>query len=263
MHGFDGNRGASPANWLESLIRGQSLTWPEEPLPGPGRALALAPHPDDPEAIAVTLRLLFRGGWDLTWAILTPAWSGVRDDFVGPSRAAKARAREAEQQAAARAFGLPEARLFFLRLAEDDQGRMDETETNRQALFAILDKAAPDLVLLPARADTNPTHRLTYRWLAQWAGAARHPVVALGNEDPKTTAFHADFQVRFGPDTAVWKGALLECHRSQSHRNQATRHITFAERILAVNRACPDLPTGIYAERFQVECWGDVAKKDL
>ena len=243
--------------WLESLIAGQSLTWPEEPLPGSGRALALAPHPDDPEAIAVTLRLLLRGGWDLTWAILTPAWSGVRDDFVGPSREAKARAREVEQQAAAQAFGLPKERLFFLRLAEDSEGQMAEHETNRQALFAFLDKTAPDLVLLPSREDTHPTHRLTYRWFAEWSSAARRPVVALGNEDPKTTAFRPDFQVRFGPDTAAWKAVLLECHRSQSSRNLATRKITFAERILAVNRACPGLPPGMYAERFQVECWNE------
>jgi LmbE family N-acetylglucosaminyl deacetylase len=242
-------------SWLESLSHGQSLTWSEQPLPGSGRALALAPHPDDPDAIAVTLRLLVRGGWDLSWAILTPASSGVQDDFVGPLPEEKAGVREREEQAAAQVFGLPKDRLFFLRLAEDSQGHLAETEANRQALFAFLEKLVPDLVLLPSREDTNPTHRLTYRWFAEWASAARRPVVALGNEDPKTTSFRADFQVRFGPETAAWKAALLECHRSQSSRNQATRKMTFAERILAVNRACPGLIPGMYAERFQVEWW--------
>jgi hypothetical protein len=49
--------------WLDRLIMGQTMIWREDPLPGPGQALALAPHPDDPEAIAVTLRLLALGGW--------------------------------------------------------------------------------------------------------------------------------------------------------------------------------------------------------
>jgi LmbE family N-acetylglucosaminyl deacetylase len=241
--------------WLDSLVRGHSLLWPQHPLPGSGRALALAPHPDDPDAIAVTLRLLVQGGWDLTWAILTPASSGVQDDFVGPSREEKARVREREEQAAAQVFGLPKDRLIFLRLPEDSLGHLAETETNRQALFAFLNKLVPNLVLLPSKEDTNATHRLTYRWFAAWSSAARHPVVALGNEDPKTTSFRADFQVLFGPKTATWKAALLECHRSQSSRNQATRKMTFAERILTVNRACPGLAPGMYAERFQVECW--------
>ncbi len=242
-------------NWLATLCSGQPLTWGEQPLPGSGHALALAPHPDDPDAIAVSLRLLARGGWRLTWAILTRAWSGVQDDFVGTSVEAKANVREAEQQAAARSFGLPTERLLFLRLAEDTRGDLAENDSNRQRLFSFLNELAPDLVLLPAPEDTNRTHRLTYRWLADWASAASHPVIALGNEDPKTTTFRADFQVVFGAETAAWKAELLECHRSQSSRNRATRGITFAERILGVNRACSGLAPGEYAERFQVACW--------
>lgn len=246
-------------SWLEMLGGGQVVSWPEQPLPGSGRALALAPHPDDPDAIAVTLRLLFQGGWDLTWAILTPAWSGVRDDFVGPSRELKIQAREAEQRVAARLFGLPESHLFFLKLTENSRGELAEEEGSRQRLLAFLNEKSPDLVLLPWREDTNASHRLTYRWFSEWAAQAGHPVVALGNEDPKTTAFRADFQVVFGEDTARWKASLLECHRSQSARNRATRGITFAERILSMNRACPDLAPGTYAERFHVETWNVIA----
>ena len=241
--------------WLDKLIAGQPLAWPEAPLLGSGRALALAPHPDDPEAIAVTLRLLRQGGWELSWAVLTPAWSGVQDDFVGPSCERKAQVREAEQRAAARLFGLPEEQLSFLRLTENPRGELAENAANRQRLFSLLNRVSPALVLLPTHADTNVTHRLTYQWFAEWARSTRRRVVALGNEDPKTTAFRADFQVRFAEATAIWKAALLECHRSQSARNLATRQITFAERILGVNRACPGLPPGGYAERFQVEYW--------
>jgi LmbE family N-acetylglucosaminyl deacetylase len=272
-------------NWLETLIAGQSLVWPEQPLPGTGKALAVAPHPDDPEAIAVTLNLLKQGGWDLYWAILTTAWSGVRDDFAGsssqpgsserefahlvlrgsdppstpshldPSQSKKAHIREAEQWEAARRFGLPEQHLSFLKLAEDAKGHMTESEQNRNQLFSFLSQLSPDLVLLPAPEDTNATHRLTYRWFSEWASLAKHKVVALGNEDPKTLSFRADLQIHFGSQTAAWKARLLECHHSQSQRNLATRGITFAERILKVNSACPGLPPGTFAERFQVRYW--------
>jgi len=43
------------------------------------------------------------------------------------------------------------------------------------------------------------------------------------------------------------KASLLECHRSQSARNQSTRGITFAERILGMNRRAD----GLYSERFE------------
>ena len=246
--------------WLDTLCMHRDgdtpLSFNEQPLVGSGRVLALAPHPDDPDAVAVTLRLLARGGWDLFWTNLTPAWSGVQDDFVGPSPQVKAQAREAEERDAARLFGLPDDRLTFLRLAETVDGSMAETVENRERLTAFLDALAPDLVLLPSREDTNATHRLTYRWFAEWASCAGRLIVALGNEDPKTVAFCPDMQIVFGEKTAAWKATLLECHQSQSARNRATRGITFTERILAVNRACPNLPPGSYAERFQVECWG-------
>ena len=242
-------------DWLKQLIMGDRVIWMEKPLTGSGRALALAPHPDDPDAIAVTLRLLSLGGWDLTWVILTEAWSGVQDDFVGPSQAKKSQAREAEQRASAQLFGLPESRLHFLRLAEDMRGNLDSTEINRQCFFEFLTQMRPDLVLLPCREDTNPSHRLTYAWFSEWAKNAKHLVVALGNEDPKTVQFQSRFEVHFGMETANWKATLLECHRSQSVRNLATRQMTFAERILRVNRAVPGLAQGMHAERFQLEVW--------
>jgi LmbE family N-acetylglucosaminyl deacetylase len=241
-------------DWLAQLFdmkdRGLCLTLPEEPLPGAGCALALAPHPDDPDAVAVTLRLLQQGGWKLRWAVLTSAWSGVEDAFAGPERAAKARVREAEQRESASRFGLPEERLTFLRLQEDDVGELAVTTENRSRLFEWLDGAAPDLVLLPHGEDTNATHRLTSRWFAEWADQARRSVVALGNQDPKTIAFRPDLRIAFGEASAAWKASLLECHRSQSARNRAQRGITFAERILAVNKN----ETG-YAERFQATRW--------
>lgn len=210
-------------------------------------ALALAPHPDDPDAIAVTLRLLADMGWEMHWAVVTSGWSGVSDDFRGPDRRSKAEARQAEQRESARLFGLPEDRLRFLEAEETGDGELAPTPENRRVLTSLLDAIQPDLVLLPHGRDSNPTHRLVYEWFAEWADAQTRPIMAMGNEDPKTRDFDPNVEVVFGEEEAHWKASLLECHRSQSARNQATRRITFAERILGTNRR----QDGTYSERFE------------
>jgi LmbE family N-acetylglucosaminyl deacetylase len=246
--------------WIDALHAaargGRCLHRDEAPLVGAGRVLALAPHPDDPDAMAVTLRLLAAGGWQMHWTVLTSSWSGVEDAFVGPDPATKAAARREEQRASARLFGLPDDRLVFLDLDEGDDGHLAPTAENRARYTAHLDALAPDVVVLPSRLDTNPTHALNYAWCAEWAAGAGRPVLLLGNEDPKTTAFRPDLQVTFGAEMAAWKGALLECHASQSARNRHTRGMTFADRILRVNAAVPGLAPGAYAERFTAEWWG-------
>jgi LmbE family N-acetylglucosaminyl deacetylase len=240
-------------NWLHDLetarLTDQCLALPEGPLPGSGRALALSPHPDDPDAVAVLLRSLQQGGWEVHWTILTSGWSGVEDAFAGPSRAEKGRVRQAEQRDSARLFGLPEDRLVFLALDEDEAGDLQASAANYRRYADYLTALQPALVVLPWEEDTNPSHRLNYAWLVRWA--ARYPgdLLALGNEDPKTTNFRPHLQLTFGEETAAWKASLLECHRSQSTRNQRTRGITFAERILNVNTIAP----GQYAERFRAQ----------
>ena len=119
------------STWLSDLLamkaQGMTLTLNEAPLTGGGRVLSLAPHPDDPDAVAVTLRLLRDGGWDVYWAILSTSWLGVLDDFVGSDRAAKAAARVEEQRASARLFGLADDHLTFLLLTESDGGQLEDT----------------------------------------------------------------------------------------------------------------------------------------
>ncbi|HOS44821.1 MAG TPA: PIG-L family deacetylase [Armatimonadota bacterium] len=241
--------------WLTDVLaaraRGEVPALPEAPLTGSGRALALAPHPDDPDAVGVTLRLLAAGGWTLYWTVLSSSWLGVLDDFVGPDRAAKDAAREAEQRASARFFGLPDAHLAFLRLTTGDDGWIADAPANAARVCAALHATRPDIVLLPYGEDSNPDHRLVARWFAAWARDAGYPLAALANEDPKSRDFRPHVLVTFGEETAAWKAHLLEHHRSQSARNMAQRGITFAARILDTNREADG-----YAERFQVMTWG-------
>ncbi len=235
---------------LAQKCEGRCLDLTQNTLSGTGRVVALAPHPDDPDAVAVTLRMLQRGGWELYWSVLTSGWSGVEDSFVGPQREAKSQARESEQKASAAAFGLPSGRLEFLRLHEDEAGEMAQSAENRSRLFSHLSRLAPDVVVLPHGNDTNATHRLTHRWFTEWARRWDRPLVALANEDPKTTGFRPDLQVVMGAADVAWKASILECHRSQSLRNRAVRGITFAERILSMNRR-----GNCCAERFQLAAW--------
>ena len=237
---------------LAATREGRCLVLPGETLPGSGRALALAPHPDDPDAVCVTLRALQRGGWEVFWTVLTSGWSGVEDSFAGPGRDDKRRVREAEQRESAGRFGLIEGRLVFLALQEDERGELAPEGGNRDGLFSHLDRLMPDVVALPCENDSNPTHSLTHRWFAEWAGRHDRPVIALANEDPKTIDFRPGLEVVFDEAAAVWKASLLDCHRSQSARNLSIRGITFAERILKVNRKGEH-----WAERFQVESFSD------
>jgi LmbE family N-acetylglucosaminyl deacetylase len=238
-------------DWLAQLIaakrRGECLTLPEEPLPGCGHVLALAPHPDDPDAVAVLLHALAAGGWNVYWSILASGWSGVEDRYAGPDSSAKGAVRRAEESAAAACFGLPEDRLAFLDLTEGDDGNIIDNAGNLACLHAHLYAMAPAIIVHPYRDDTHPDHRLVARWTEAWARMADQPVLILGNEDPKSVDFRPDLQLVFGAETAAWKAGVLECHRSQSARNQATRGITFAERILGMNR-----DGDAYAERFTV-----------
>jgi LmbE family N-acetylglucosaminyl deacetylase len=198
-------------------------------LSPPGRLLMLAPHPDDFDVVAVTLRRFQQTGWRLRVAVLTGGAAGVE----GPEPpATKAARRETEQRDSARRFGLTDDQLEFLRLAEDDNGELADLPANETALRQLLAQHQPDLLVLPHGHDTNAGHRVTFALTRRVAPT----VPALLTRDPKTIGLRVDAYTPFDDATAAWKAALLRCHASQQARNLRRRGTGFDERILAVNR---------------------------
>jgi LmbE family N-acetylglucosaminyl deacetylase len=220
-------------------------------FPAPLTILVLAPHPDDFDAIGLSLRHLHAQGHALHVAVLTSGSSGVEDGFEGASDDdAKATLREAEQRASCAFFRLPPERLQFLRLwagqaqADDDLARLQAWIAARPA----------DLVFMPHGNDSNRTHRRTSEAVCAVAARLQLDAWACLNQDAKTLEMRIDLCFDFGEAEAAWKAQLLRFHRSQQERNLRTRGTGFDARVLAVNRqAAQALGTAQpYAEVFEL-----------
>jgi LmbE family N-acetylglucosaminyl deacetylase len=219
------------------------------------RLVVLAPHPDDFDAIGVTLRFFHDRGCRIDLAVVSSGASGVEDGFSGPDPALKAAIREEEQRASCRFFGLPDSRLTFLRLVEDEEGHPMETAENAARIHHYLEEKRPQFVFLPHGNDSNAGHRRTYAMFRAFALAGGRPLAAFLNRDPKTIQMRPDLYMPFDDVAAAWKGELLRFHQSQHQRNLRTRRHGFDERILSVNRAigAEISPPVAYAEIFEVE----------
>ncbi|RPI32586.1 MAG: PIG-L family deacetylase [Chloroflexota bacterium] len=216
----------------------------------------LAPHPDDFDAIGVTMRLFHENGNPIHLAVVTSGASGVDDDFCPtPGAAARGALREKEQMASCRFFGLPEGQLSFLRLAEDASGHPVMSAENADLVRRFLLASRPEIVFLPHWNDYNPGHQRNYALFRQIVTVEKLSVVALLNRDPKTIQMRSDVYSVFGEAEAAWKGELLRFHQSQHQRNLRTRQHGIDERIFRVNRqSAEELPGNpAYAEVFELE----------
>ena len=237
------------------LAPNEPLMVEEVPWPLRIRIFVLAPHPDDFDAIAVTLRFFRNRGDEIRLAVLSSSASGVEDSFCRPpTAAAKCAIREREQQASCRLFGLPDGFLAFLRLPEDDSGNPVDDQQNYLTVRAHMWSARPDLVFLPHGNDPNPGHRLAFDMMRRIRLESEFPFLAALNRDPKTLEMRSDLYTFFAEEDARWKAELLRCHQSQHQRNLNTRGYGFDERILRVNRrSAAELPgRGAYAEVFEL-----------
>jgi len=225
-------------------------------LPRTWRLLVAAPHPDDFDAMGVTLRHFRDRGHEIRLHVLSSSANGVEDSFCDPpTEEAKASLREAEQRESCRFFELPSESVAFLRLPVDSPGGyiIDSPFAYRHwADLALRD--APEVILLTHGNDTNPDHRLAFRWWLALSREMPRPAVAFLVRDPKTIAMRDDLFLPFDERAAAWKAEMLRFHRSQHQRNLNTRGHGFDERILRVNRENARR-LGIeepYAESFEI-----------
>lgn len=215
------------------------------------RVLVMAPHPDDFDAIGLSLRHLHLQGHELHVAVLTSGAGGVDDGFGGAHDAeAKASLREAEQRESCAFFGLPPRRLHFLRLWEGDEAQHEAPAP----LVAWMAERPADLVFMPHGNDSNRTHRRTYQAVCAIARRQGLHAWALLNQDAKTLGMRIDAYFDYGEEEAQWKARLLRLHRSQQERNLRTRGAGFDARVLELNRqAAGALPARRpYAEAFEL-----------
>ena len=224
------------------------------------RVLVLAPHPDDFDAIGVTLCRLQANGSPIQVAVLSSA-SGVDDTYGGAVRltpAEKGAIRQGEQRRSCAFFGLPSLALHFPAFVQDSDWQPELCAENAVHLRTLLDELAPDLVFLPHGQDSNPGHQAVYTLFRKAAVSCRRPLTTFYIKDPKTIAMRIDAYVTFAAVEADWKATLLRFHDSQQQRNLRTRGHGFDTRILQVNAAIA-AELGItepYAEAFELELFG-------
>ncbi len=242
--------------WIESI---NNLVPPFDlsslSVPGGLRLLVLAPHPDDFDAIGVTMRLLQRMGASL---LVTPVrgGSGVEDSYCDPPTIeVKAATRVREQKASCQFFGLPHRQLQFLAMELDANQQPLENDANRDSIADVLCEVEPAAVFLPHYRDTNSGHRRMYRLFKAAADKLECTVALFLNKDPKTINMRFDCYTAFDDQDAEWKGELLRFHDSQHQRNLNLRGYGLDHRLLEDNRetACKLGLALPYAEAFEIE----------
>jgi LmbE family N-acetylglucosaminyl deacetylase len=195
----------------------------------------VGPHPDDFDAIGVTLRLLQQNGNAIQAGVVRSS-TGVEDDYrPGLTAEAKARLREDEQRRSCQFFGLPETNLTFLNLDEDEEGPIS-SDLNLSCLREFVLPRLPNIVFLPHGNDTNAGHRSIYAMMSNLASETGQPLVLFLSAGPRTTHMRIDAYTEFDQKDANWKARLLRIHDSQQHRNLKTRRYGFDKRILDCNQ---------------------------
>lgn len=232
----------------------RSLQFPKDMV-----ILVLAPHPDDFDEIGVTLRCFHDNGNPIYVDVLSSSASGVEDSFcTPPTEEQKAGVRENEQRDSCRFFGLPESNLSFLRLPEDADGHVVESQEAVDRVRERLVSKNPDLVFLPHGNDSNLGHQRVYSMFRKVESEVDYPITAFLARDPKTISMRNDLYTVFGREEADWKAELLRFHQSQHQRNLNTRGYGFDERILRVNRETARglSKNNMFAEVFEIQSLG-------
>lgn len=200
------------------------------------KVLVLAPHPDDFDAIGVTLKFLEEQGQDI-YAAVCVTGSGIDEAYgAGMSLEDKRQLRIKEQSESARFFGLREDHLLFLHVNNEADDQLADDNQNRQTLTDLINRIKPDLIFSPHGNDTNRAHRTMFLMVSEIASKTAWPLALMLNRDAKTLDMRTDFFLAFDDKQAAWKGRLLRFHDSQHQRNLKTRGYGFDERVLRLNQ---------------------------
>lgn len=241
----------------ERLRRRCPQSWREITLPEGTRALLLAPHPDDFDAVGVTMRLLHQRACSLRVAVAHTG-SGVETSYCSPPTLERMRQiREEEQRASCRFFGLAEKDLLFMELDNDSDDQPKNCEANLGILREVVGDACPDMVFMPHGHDTNSGHRTMYAMARHLLSEVNRPLTLCLIRDPKTIASRLDLYTPFEKEEAEWKRQLLRFHESQQQRNLNMRGHGFDDRLLATNESVAreldlDAP---WAEGFELQIY--------
>lgn len=200
------------------------------------RLMVVAPHPDDFDAMGVTLKFLSDRGSVLK-VVVACTGSGVEESYrPGLTLAGRRELREREQRNSARFFGLPAGDLVFPALVNDQDDQVQNDPRNLARLEDAIVPFQPDVILLPHGNDTNGAHRAVYAMVRGIASRSSTPMALWLSRDPKTISMRPDLVLPFGEAEAAWKAELLKFHDSQHQRNLSIRGRGFDDRILDLNR---------------------------
>jgi LmbE family N-acetylglucosaminyl deacetylase len=224
-------------------------------IPDDIKVWVCAPHPDDFDAVAVTLKKFHDSGADIFLTVATGSPAGVEDSFcTPPSDENKIKVREAEQLESCRTFGLKTEQVKFLRMLEDSNGCVTSCPGNAALLEQILLQFEPDVIVLPHGNDTNSDHRVIFGFINNLLNNIKRSCLLMLNRDAKTIQMQEQVFTCFDEAEAAWKAQLLRCHKSQHQRNLNTRGYGFDERVLRLNRSIAE-SSGMncpYAESFEL-----------
>lgn len=207
------------------------------------RILVLCPHPDDFDVAGCTLRHFHQIGCKIHVAV-APTSSGILDAFYDEPADELKRilTREQEQRESLAFFGLDASayQFFSTDFDLDSNGEMTASKANSAAIESVILQQKPQVIFIPHPNDSNDAHSAmaacVQEILARHCGVALPESVKVFQQvDPKTEAAEVNAFFPLTKNDCAWKSELLAHHQTQDHRNQTTRQISLATRILDSN----------------------------
>ena len=222
------------------------------------RLLVTAPHPDDFDAISVTLRRMVQAGHTL-FAAVAQTGSGIDPIYgAGMNQQDRTALRNREQESSFKFFGIEPSHYQILALENEPDDQVAYSQDNIAVLEGIVREIKPDVLFMPHGNDTNRAHRDMCRMMQDIAKRMDWPIALMLNSDVKTVEMRKDVYTAFDREEAAWKGELLRHHDSQHQRNLRVRGHGFDDRVLMLNeRTAKGLGLSApYAESFEIERCG-------